>query len=145
VRKDFLKKAADTLMEMKAQLLREIEDRFKDEKEGIKDEGRDTYDLASDERDREINIILTDREREKLLAIDEALQRIKEKTYGICECGCENCEGEIGMGRLKVLPFTRLCVRCQEEIEKESKLVRKFEDERNYRRLSSSDVEEDNF
>jgi DnaK suppressor protein len=145
VRKEFLKKAADTLKEMKSQLMREIGDRVKEEKEGIKDEGRDTYDLASDERDREINIILTDREREKLLAIDEALQRIKEKTYGICECGCDNCEGEIGMGRLKVLPFTRLCVRCQEETEKENKLMRKFDEERNYRRLSSSDLEEDNF
>jgi RNA polymerase-binding transcription factor len=145
MRKEFLKKAADTLKEMKSQLMREIEDRVKEEKEGIKDEGRDTYDLASDERDREINIILTDREREKLLGIDEALQRIKEKTYGICECACDNCEGEIGMGRLKVLPFTRLCVRCQEETEKENKLMRKFEDERNYRRLSSSDLEEDTF
>jgi RNA polymerase-binding transcription factor len=145
VRKEFLKKAADTLKEMKSQLMHEIGDRVKEEKEGIKDEGRDTYDLASDERDREINIILTDREREKLLAIDEALQRIKEKTYGICECGCDNCEGEIGMGRLKVLPFTRLCVRCQEETEKENKLMRKFDEERNYRRLSSSDLEEDNF
>ncbi len=145
MRKEFLKKAADTLKEMKSQLMREIEDRVKEEKEGIKDEGRDTYDLASDERDREINIILTDREREKLLGIDEALQRIKEKTYGICECACDNCEGEIGMGRLKVLPFTRLCVRCQEETEKENKMMRKFEDERNYRRLSSSDLEEDTF
>jgi DnaK suppressor protein len=139
-----LKKASDTLTEMKKQLLREIQGRVKNEKEGMKDEGRDTYDLASDERDREINIILTDREREKLLAIDEALQRIKDKTYGICECGCDNCEGEIGVGRLKVLPFTRLCVRCQEETEKENKLLKRFEDDRNYRRLSTTDVEDEN-
>ena len=145
MRKEFLKKAADTLKEMKSQLMREIGDRVKEEKEGIKDEGRDTYDLASDERDREINIILTDREREKLLAIDEALQRIKEKTYGICECGCDNCEGEIGMGRLKVLPFTRLCVRCQEETEKESKRQKTLEDERGYRKLVITDFEEDGF
>jgi DnaK suppressor protein len=144
VRKEFLKKASETLVDMKKQLLREIEDRVKDEKDGMKDEGRDTYDLASDERDREINIILTDRERDKLHAIDEALQRIKENTYGICECGCDNCEGEIGVGRLKVLPFTRLCVRCQEETEKESKMLRRFDDDRNYRRLSNTDVEDDN-
>jgi DnaK suppressor protein len=145
VRKEFLKKAADTLKEMKSQLMREIGDRVKEEKEGIKDEGRDTYDLASDERDREINIILTDREREKLLAIDEALQRIKEKTYGICECGCDNCEGEIRLGRLQVLPFTRLCVRCQEEMEKESKMQRKMDDDRSYRKLAITDTEEDVF
>ncbi len=145
VRKDFLKKAGETLLETKKQLLREIQDRVKEETEGSKDEGRDTYDLASDERDREINFILNDREREKLLAIDEALQRIKENTYGICECGCENCEGEIQLGRLKILPFTRLCVKCQEEIEKESKLQKKFEDERSYRKLVITDFEEEGF
>jgi len=100
-RREFLKKAEETLLETKKQLLREIQDRVKTETEGSKDEGRDTYDLASDERDREINFILTDRERDKLLAIDEALQRIKDKSYGICECGCENCEGEIRLGDRK--------------------------------------------
>jgi DnaK suppressor protein len=145
LRKELLKKAQKTLSDTKKQLLREIQDRVKTETEGSKDEGRDTYDLASDERDREINFILTDREREKLLAIDEALQRIKEKTYGICECGCENCEGEIRLGRLQVLPFTRLCVRCQEEMERESKMQRKFEDERSYRKLAITDTEEDVF
>lgn len=145
LRKEFLKKAEETLQETKKLLLREIRGRVKEETEGSKDEGRDTYDLASDERDREINFILNDREREKLLAIDEALQRIKHKSYGICECGCENCEGEIQLGRLKVLPFTRLCVKCQEETERESKLQKRFEDERSYRKLAITDIEEDNF
>lgn len=145
LRKEFLKKAEETLQETKKLLLREIRGRVKEETEGSKDEGRDTYDLASDERDREINFILNDREREKLLAIDEALQRIKDKSYGICECGCENCEGEIQLGRLKVLPFTRLCVKCQEETERESKLQKRFEDERSYRKLAVTDIEEDNF
>src|SRR5688500_2233781 len=131
------------LEEMKRAASKEMQGRVREETEGIKDEGRDTYDLASDERDREINFILTDREREKTLAIDEALQRIKDKSYGICECGCENCEGEIRLGRLQVLPFTRLCVRCQEEMERESKMQRKFEDERTYRKLAITDTEED--
>ena len=145
MRKDFLKKANDTLLETKKQALREIQDRLKEETEGVKDDGRDTYDLASDERDREINFILNDRERGKLLAIEEALQRIKDKTYGVCECGCDNCEGEIQLGRLKVLPFTRLCVKCQEEVERESKMQKRFEDERSYRKFSITDTEEDNF
>jgi DnaK suppressor protein len=140
-RKEFLKQAADTLLETKKQLIKEMQGRVKEETEGVKDEGRDTYDLASDERDREINFILNDREREKLLAIDEALQRIKDKTYGICE----SCEGEIQLGRLKVLPFTRLCVKCQEENEKESKRQKTLEDERSYRKLVITDFEEDGF
>jgi DnaK suppressor protein len=138
-RKEFLKSAAETLLEMKKQLHREMQVRVKGETEGVKDEGRDTYDLASDERDREINFILNDREREKLHAIDEALERIKDKTYGICE----SCEGEIQLGRLKVLPFTRLCVRCQEENEKESKRQKTLEEERGYRKLVLTDFEEE--
>ncbi len=141
MRRDFLKQATETLDETKRQLLKEMQGRVKEETEGVKDDGRDTYDLASDERDREINFILNDREREKLLAIDEALQRIKDKTYGICE----TCEGEIQLGRLKVLPFTRLCVRCQEENERESKRQKTLENERSYRRLDVSDIEEDGF
>jgi DnaK suppressor protein len=141
LRKEFLKQAAETLLETKKQLLKEMQGRVKEETEGVKDEGRDTYDLASDERDREINFILNDREREKLHAIDEALQRIKDKTYGICE----SCEGEIQLGRLKVLPFTRLCVKCQEEIEKENKRQKTLEDERGYRKLVINDFEEEGF
>lgn len=140
-RKDFLKQAAEKLAETKKQLLKEMQGRVKGETEGVKDEGRDTYDLASDERDREINFILNDREREKLHAIDEALERIKDKSYGICE----SCEGEIQLGRLKVLPFTRLCVKCQEENEKESKRQKTMDDERGYRKLVINDFEEEGF
>jgi DnaK suppressor protein len=141
LRKDFLREAAEKLAETRRQLLREMQGRVKGESEGVKDEGRDAYDLASDERDREISFILNDREREKLLAIDEALQRIKEKTYGICE----SCEAEIQLGRLKVLPFTRLCVRCQEENEKEAKRQKTLDDERGYRKLVINDFEEEGF
>lgn len=138
-RREFLKQAAEMLDDMKRGLMREMQDRVRGESEGVKDEGRDTYDLASDERDREINFILNDREREKLVAIDEALLRIKEKTYGLCE----SCEGEIQLGRLKVLPFTRLCVKCQEENEKESKRQKTLDEERGYRRLVLTDFEEE--
>jgi DnaK suppressor protein len=138
-RKEFLKQASEMLEEMKRQLMREMHGRVKEETEGVKDEGRDTYDLASDERDREINFILNDREREKLVAIDDALQRIADKTYGICE----SCEGEIHLGRLKILPFTRLCVKCQDENEKEAKRQKTLENERSYRKLDLTDVEED--
>jgi DnaK suppressor protein len=138
-RREFLKQASEMLEEMKRSLSKEMQGRVKGETEGVKDEGRDTYDLASDERDREINFILNDREREKVVAIDEALQRIKEKSYGLCE----SCEGEIQLGRLKVLPFTRLCVKCQEENEKESKRQKTLDEERGYRRLVLTDFEEE--
>jgi hypothetical protein len=49
------------------------------------------------------------------------------------------------LGRLKVLPFTRLCVRCQEENEKESKRQKTLENERSYRRLDATDAEDESF
>lgn len=141
MRKEFLKKSREILLGMKEQLLEDIPDRLKTEVEGSKDEGRDTYDLASDERDREINMILSDRDRDKLLAIEDALQRIDESIYGICE----ECEEEIGVGRLKAMPFTRLCVRCQEQLERESKLTKRLEEDRTFRRLNTADTEEESY
>jgi len=140
MRKATLKNARERLLEMKRQILREISEDLRHGREGAKDDGMDTYDLASEERDREINFILSDREREKLQSVEEALERIDEGSYGICD----SCESEIAAGRLEAMPFTRLCVSCQAEREKEAKQSRRFDDERAYRRLGSTDVDEEN-
>lgn len=139
MRKTTLKNSKQLLMNMKRTILREINEDLKHGREGAKDDGMDTYDLASEERDREISFILNDREREKLQAIEEALERIDEGTYGMCE----SCESEIAPARLEAMPFSRLCVSCQAEREKEAKQQRRFEDERAYRRLASTDVDEE--
>ena len=138
MRKAFLKKARETLQEMRAQLLRTVEANLHEGREVSKDEGMDTYDLASDARDREINLILTDRDRDKLQAIDDALARIDGGTYGVCE----SCESDVAEGRLEALPFTRLCITCQAEREKEAKSMKREED-RSYRRLGTSDADEE--
>ena len=71
-------------------------------------------------------MILSDRDRQKLLSIDESLERLKQGSYGICE----ECELDIAEERLKALPFTRLCVSCQADQEKEAKQVRRSEEDR---------------
>ena len=139
VRKAFLKQARETLLDMKSQVLRGIREDLREDREGQKDDGRDTYDVASEERDREINYLLTDRDRSKLQSIDQALERIEEGTYGICE----SCEGEITAERLKAMPFTRLCVQCQSERETEAKRNRRADDLSAFRRISTGDAEED--
>jgi DnaK suppressor protein len=98
----------------------------------------DIYDQASSERDRELDLLLGDREREKLRSIDEALDRIDDGEYGICE----ECEEEIPLGRLKVLPFARYCVRCKADIEKLQAQTRRFEEERVYREIAFTEEEE---
>ena len=138
MRKAFLKKARETLQEMRAQLLRSVQADLQQGREASKDEGMDTYDLASDARDREINLILTDRDRDKLQAIDDSLARIDDGTYGVCE----SCESDVAEGRLEALPFTRLCISCQADREKEAKSMKREED-RTFRRLGTSDVDEE--
>jgi len=140
MKKAALKSAKVRLLEMKRAITREINDDLKHGREGAKEDGMDTYDLASEERDREINFILSDREREKLQLIEEAIERIDEGSYGICE----SCESDIAPGRLEAMPFTRLCVSCQAEREKEARQSRRFDDERAYRRLGSTEVDEEN-
>jgi DnaK suppressor protein len=140
-RKKFLSKMREQLVEMKTKLLSEIDSELRAEREANKDEGMDTYDLASEERDREINFILSDRERVKIKQIDDALDRLDQGTYGVCE----SCGLEIAEERLQAMPFTRLCRDCQQEQEKEAKSQRRFDDERNtYRKLGSTDADEEN-
>lgn len=138
MRKTFLKKARETLEEMRAQLLRNVQAEFHEGRDQTKDEGMDTYDVASDARDKEISLILTDRDRDKLQAINDALGRIGEGSYGVCE----SCESDIAEGRLEALPFSRLCINCQAEREKEAKTQKRDED-RTYRRLATSEVDEE--
>ena len=141
MRKAFLKKARDTLTTRKEQILKQLNEEVKEGKESALDEGMDTYDLASEERTREINLILSDRDREKLQAIEEALERIRAGTYGICDM----CEEEIASERLEALPFTRLCVSCQSDLEKEAKQHRRGDEDRGHRRASLVDLDDDNF
>ena len=77
----------------------------------IGDEG----DRADIERTHEVSILLSVRDKEKLLAIEEALEKLREGTYGVCE----ECGDEIGAGRLKAMPLAKLCVPCQSRLEKE--------------------------
>jgi DnaK suppressor protein len=140
-RKKFLADLREHLLEMRTKLVTEIESELRAEREGNKDEGMDTYDLASEERDREINFILSDRERVKIKQIDDALGRMDEGSYGVCE----SCGLEIAEERLEAMPFTRLCRDCQQDQEREAKSQRRFDDERNtYRKLGSTDADEDN-
>ena len=71
-------------------------------------------DLATDTYDREFSLDLASNERQLLYEIDEALKKIQEGSFGICE----ECKSLISKSRLKAIPYTRLCLKCQEEKEK---------------------------
>jgi DnaK suppressor protein len=75
----------------------------------------DPADRATAESDRSFTLRLRDRERKLIRKIQEALQRIDDGTYGICE----DCEEEIGVPRLKARPVTTLCIKCKSKREQE--------------------------
>ena len=110
----FLKEMQQMLLEMRKELLEDVSRSVKEESNHLRFDVGDFYDHASEDRQRELALTLSNRERDKLLLIDQALKRIDEGTYGICEVTGE----KIGEERLRVLPFTTLSVEAQEEIER---------------------------
>jgi DnaK suppressor protein len=76
---------------------------------GVSDDG-DLADVAF--RDA-IQAAKLTRHQSRLRDIEEALRKIDEGTFGVCE----DCEGEIPVGRLNAVPFALLCVECQEKLE----------------------------
>ena len=74
-------------------------------------------DMATDNFDREFSLDIASGEQTLLNRIDEALGKIKEGTYGICE----NCQKPISMKRLKAVPYAKLCIKCKEDEEKNTR------------------------
>jgi len=70
-------------------------------------------DLASSLEGREMVFHLSSRDRRELKLIDDALIKIENKTYGVCE----SCDKMISLKRLQILPLTALCIECQESAE----------------------------
>src|SRR5205085_2721612 len=77
----------------------------------------DMTDQASLDWDRNFDMKLRDRERRMLTKIREALARIDDGSYGICE----SCDEEISEKRLLARPVTTLCIECKAEAEQREK------------------------
>lgn len=110
------------ILKMKEKILDEIkhisEDTLKkSQKDAAGDVSGYAYhmaDVASDTYDREFSLGLASNERQSLYELDDALKKIEDGTFGICE----ECKSLITKTRLEVVPFARLCVKCQEKKEK---------------------------
>jgi DnaK suppressor protein len=75
---------------------------------------QDLADKAASAYSKELNFSLSDTDREILVAIEEALNRMNAGAYGVCT----NCQTVIGEKRLAAVPWTRFCIDCQELQEK---------------------------
>ncbi|MFQ5464389.1 MAG: TraR/DksA family transcriptional regulator [Thermodesulfobacteriota bacterium] len=129
-----------TLLEAKARILSGVSQKARSESTVLKPEMGDIYDIASSERERDLALTLGDRDRKKLGEIERALERIDDGTYG----ECEECGEPVEQGRLKALPFTRVCVECQSRLERELKIKGRFDEETGLG-IEKSENEDDEF
>jgi DnaK suppressor protein len=79
--------------------------------------GKDEGDRANTSLARELDLGQRSRDRALLSAVDAALKRVSEGTFG----RCLNCEQEINVKRLEAIPWVRYCITCQELIDSASR------------------------
>ncbi len=78
-------------------------------------------DLGTDYHEQELAIGLIEDSEERLRAIDNALQRIEDGTYGYCEGSAEDEKPHpVGKTRLKAIPWASYCIECQRKVEEEA-------------------------
>lgn len=116
---DFLKEQTEMLLDLRGSLLPNMTSVTREHlRSGASNEssssGQHIGDAGSEAEVRDLTIRLLDKDREQLFEIDAALDRIRRGTYGVCEMSLV----PIPKGRLRVRPYCRLTVKCQEEFEK---------------------------
>ncbi|CAN5587731.1 hypothetical protein BH20ACI4_BH20ACI4_25270 [soil metagenome] len=70
----------------------------------------DPVDLAVRNYSKNVQLAVSENDSRQLELIDEALERLEEEEYGVCQ----NCETEINSKRLAAIPWARYCLSCQE-------------------------------
>lgn len=85
--------------------------------DSVKENFPDPTDRASLETDRNFLLRVKDRERKLITKVKEALERIEDGGYGICEI----CGDGISEERLEARPVTTCCIECKKEAEAEEK------------------------
>jgi len=78
----------------------------------------DFTDQATFESDMDFNLHMKERDNKLIFKIKEALERIENGTYGICEV----CGEKITESRLKARPVTTVCITCKQNQETQEKL-----------------------
>jgi DnaK suppressor protein len=115
MQKKELKQMESLLLHKKDILLREVEERFKKFRDANSGKLTDIAEIASSVLNGDLEIHVAEVDVRELKQIEDALARIKEGHYGVCE----QCGRSIKKARLKAIPFATLCVSCKEEEERE--------------------------
>ena len=126
--KEELEKYKKMLLKKKEEMLKEILGVQKDslntsQRDASGDLSAYTFhmaDVATDSFDREFSLGIAMNVQQKILyAIEEALKRIEDKTFGTCTA----CEKPIPKQRLMVMPWAGLCLECQAKEDPQKKII----------------------
>lgn len=109
-RSKFMKTAKDLLLAKRRELSSNISSEIAEMRDADNSDltTSDVDDIGASQ-DNETTFKILELESDNLGQIDDALERIEDGTYGICE----ECKEPIGIERLKALPFTPLCINCK--------------------------------
>jgi len=71
-------------------------------------------DIGSDNYEQEFTLSLMQTDEMTLESIEGAIERIEEGLFGLCE----DCSGVISKARLNAIPYTPLCIKCAQKLER---------------------------
>ena len=106
------------LLEERMDLLAELQKVTNGEKTKDMVEAMDSVDLADASYSADYTLAWTEKINRRIREIDEALERIKEGTYGICQ----QCGEDIPEERLEIRPKAKYCAQCKEDLEKRGEI-----------------------
>lgn len=121
IKKRDLRELEKKLLEEKALIEKELKELEEDLRHHTQSEisGDDNYEdeyaesgTATFEREKDLSIELS--LRDTMGQINQALERIKNDTYGLCQ----RCQKPIEIERLKAIPYAELCIQCKKKEEK---------------------------
>jgi len=117
-RKETIDKLRKTLLLRREALARSIKGDLSLLRELHSEASGDILDAAADSVQDEINSRLLEVESDELLAIDAAINRIADGTYGVCQ----DCDKPIPLRRLQAVPYVADCIDCRRAAEKRSEV-----------------------
>ena len=106
------------LLELREQLLRQMDGLAKESAEEIAGYSLHMADSGTDNFDRDFALSLLSSDQDAIYEIEEALKRIEKNTYGVCELTGK----PIPKARLEAIPWTRFTVQAQAQLEREGAL-----------------------
>jgi len=99
------------LLTKQEELLRVVTKSEQDGREADEEATQDIADKAANSYTKEFLFHQSDENRRLLQLVAEALERLRNGTYGLCV----SCQGEVQIKRLEAVPWARHCIECQEK------------------------------